>query len=70
DMAEQVLNLEERKEFPLVLASGWKLVDDNPLKLVVTQGRAWLYGTVTGVSGTSAPYAYNGYITMAPTTVD
>lgn len=70
DMAEQALNLEERKEFPLVLASGWKVVYDNPLKLVVTQGRAWLYGTVAGVSGTSAPYAYNGYITMAPTTVD
>lgn len=71
DMAEQALNLEERKEIPISLSSGWKVINNNSLKLVVTQGRAWLYGDVGGGSGTSTPYGYNNPIVQAlPATVD
>lgn len=65
DMVEQALNLEERKEIPIPLSSGWKVVNDNSLKLVITPGRAWLYGEIGGTSGSSAPYGYNNPIAMA-----
>ncbi|WP_278838186.1 hypothetical protein [Ligilactobacillus saerimneri] len=65
DMVEQALNLEERKEIPIPLSSGWKVVNNNSLKLVITPVRAWLYGDVSGVSGSSAPYGYNNPIVMA-----
>lgn len=48
DMVEQALNLEERKEIIVPLSSDWKLGTNgnNPLKIVVTQGVAWLKGDV------------------------
>lgn len=63
DMAEQVLNLEERKEIIVPLATDWKVAangSDNKLKIVVTQGGAWLSGDVqpkqTGATSYSNPH--------------
>lgn len=65
DMVEQALNLEERKEISIPLSSGWKTINNNLLKLVITPGRAWLYGDIGGASGSSTPYGYNNPIVMA-----
>lgn len=49
NMVEQVLNLEERKEIIVPLATDWEVAkngSDNKLKIVVTQGGAWLSGDV------------------------
>lgn len=65
------LNLEERKEIPISLSSGWKVINNNALKLVITPGRAWLYGDVGGSNGSSTPYGYDSPVVQAlPTTVD
>lgn len=65
DAAQQTLNLEERKEISIPLSSGWKVVNNNSLKLVITPGRAWLYGDIGSTSGSSSPYGYNNPIAMA-----
>lgn len=58
DAAEQVLNLEERKEIIVPLSSDWKVAAngaDNKLKIVVTQGGGWLTGDVQSkATGSSA----------------
>lgn len=70
EMVEQALNLEERKEISIPLSSGWKVVNNNSLKLVITPGRAWLYGDIGSTSGSSSPYGYNNPIVMAvPTSI-
>lgn len=57
DMAEQALNLEERKEIVLPLNNDWKIAHDgeNPIRLIVTQGGALLLGDVQPkVAGSNA----------------
>lgn len=57
DLVEQTLNQEERKEINVPLANDWKLgtSGNNPLKIIVTPGMAWLRGDVQPkVTGDSA----------------
>lgn len=63
DTTQQTLNLEERKEIIVPLATDWKVAangSDNKLKIVLTQGGAWLSGDVqpkqTGATSYSNPH--------------
>lgn len=68
DMVEQALNLEERKEIIVPLSSDWKLAHsgDNPLKIVVTQGGAWLSGDVQPKQAGTTSYGNTHPIAIIP----
>lgn len=68
DMAEQALNLEEQKEILLTLQSDWKIAHngENPMKLIVTQGGAWLTGDVQPKVAGSNAISSSHVITTVP----
>lgn len=71
DAVEQSLNLEERKEVLVPLLTGWEkqALTDNPLKIIVTPGCAWLRGDIAWASATPAGFGSNKPIAKIPSEI-